>query len=90
MRARTLTLVIAGMALASQVPRLEGETAQLAFDSLFNLGAILEDRNGDGIVDFVNVRIVVPESASPLDISGAAVLVRSGWLERCSDRARCG
>ena len=55
MRVRTLTLVIAGMALASQAPHLQGETAELAFDSLFNLGAVLEDRNGDGIADFVNV-----------------------------------
>ena len=86
MRARTLTLVIAGMALASQAPHLQGETAELAFDSLFNLGAVLEDRNGDGIADFVNVRIVVPEAASPSDISGAAeIAARLGYETTATD-----
>ena len=91
MRARTLTLVIAGMALASQVPHLQGETAELAFDSLFNLGAVLEDRNGDGIADFVNARIVVPEdrTASPSDISGAAeIAARLGYETTATDIPR--
>ena len=78
----TSMLMVAGLGLAGTVPIESGAQAepQLAFDSLFSRGAILEDRNGDGIVDFVNARIVVPESASPSDISGAAeIAARFGY-----------
>ena len=89
MSARNLTLVVTAVVLVFLVSGLEGlqeRTTQLAFDSLFSRGAILEDRNGDGIADFVNARIVVPESASASDISGAAeIAARLGYETTATD-----
>ncbi len=91
MSVRTLILVIVAVVWVFQVPGLEGlqeKTTRLAFDSLFSQGALLEDRNGDGIADFVNARVVIPESASPADISGAAeIAARLGYETTATDIA---
>ena len=48
--------------------------------SLFQPGLIFQDRNGDGIVDFINARLVIGEKASSVDISAAAnVAARLGF-----------
>ena len=40
--------------------------------ALFAEGDILQDRNGDGVIDFIHVRIVVPAEPTPHDIAAAA------------------
>lgn len=41
---------------------------------LFEPGAILQDRNGDGHTDFIDVRIVVPDAPAPDEVAAAAAL----------------
>src|SRR5439155_17584894 len=50
-----------------QVP---SPTADLT--TLFAPGGILQDRNGDGVIDFVNARIVLGEKPSAADVAAAA------------------
>ena len=86
MRQRMWAIVLAGLAAAAPVRTLGAETPSLELDSFFRLGAILEDRNGDEIADFVNVRIVVPEASSPSDIAGAAeIAARLGYETTATD-----
>jgi Zinc carboxypeptidase len=66
-------------AIALIVPRAAVQTqpapntaADLA--TLFAPGGVLQDRNGDGVVDFVNARIVLGEKPSAADVSAAADL----------------
>ena len=48
--------------------------------TLFEPGNVLEDRNGDGFVDFVNARIVLGEKPGAADVSAAAdVAARFGF-----------
>jgi hypothetical protein len=48
--------------------------------TIFTPGDVLQDRNGDGIVDFVNARIVMGEKPSAADVSAAAdVAARFGF-----------
>ena len=81
-----LIFIIAGLALAAPFAVLEAQNVQLNLDSMFSLGAILEDRNGDGIADFVNVRIVVPEITSRSDVAGASeIAARLGYETTATD-----
>jgi Zinc carboxypeptidase len=48
--------------------------------TIFTPGDVLQDRNGDGVVDFVNARIVLGEKPSAADVSAAAdVAARFGF-----------
>src|SRR5580700_1399912 len=63
-----------------------GAPTQLTFDSLFSQGAVLQDLNGDGVVDFVNVRIVVPAAASTSEIAAATeIAARLGYESTATD-----
>ena len=77
-----------GLAVALATPF--GSSAQDAADSsvpptdirdVFATGYILEDRNGDEVVDFVNVRIVLPASGRSSPRAG-------GCLDRRGRRVR--
>ena len=46
----------------------------LSFNSFFSPGTVLQDLNGDGITDWVNLRIIVPENASVAEIGAASEL----------------
>ena len=89
MKIRVLSFVALGAALLTGAPVRSGLQAvpvQVSFDSLFGRGPLLEDRNGDGIVDFVNVRIVVPRAASSSDIAAAAEIgARLGYETTATD-----
>ena len=41
-------------------------------EALFTKGAILQDRNGDGVIDFIHAKIVVPAEPTTHDIAAAA------------------
>ena len=48
-------------------------------EDLFSQG-LLEDRNGDGLTDFVNARLVLGESPSPAVVAAASdVAARLGF-----------
>ena len=48
--------------------------------TIFTPGEVLQDRNGDGVIDFVNARIVLGEKPSAADVSAAAdVAARFGF-----------
>ena len=48
--------------------------------TLFAPGGLLQDRNGDGVIDFVNARVVLGERPSAADVSAAAdVAARLGF-----------
>lgn len=70
-------LWLAGSAmLATQsTPRSEGDLA-----SVFTRGLFLEDENGDGVIDAIAARIVLPTGATPDDIVAAAnIAARLGF-----------
>src|SRR5262245_41294445 len=52
--------------------------------ALFAPGGVLQDRNGDGFVDFVNVRFVLGERPSAADVSAAADLAARLGFETMS------
>ena len=61
-----------------QTQQAPGPAADLA--TLFAPGGILQDRNGDGVIDFVNARIVLGEKPNAADVSAAAdVAARLGF-----------
>jgi len=53
----------ASAALAQEPPGLE---------DLFSRGFLLEDRNGDGLTDFVNAWLVLGEAPSPAVVAAAS------------------
>ena len=54
--------------------------AQRPLNELFDEGFILEDRNGDGVVDFVNAELVLEEHPTAATVAAAAdVAVRLGF-----------
>ena len=49
-------------------------------EDVFAPGVFLEDRNGDGVVDFINARIVLPADAVPEEVAAAAnIAARLGF-----------
>jgi hypothetical protein len=72
-----LLLVCAGgqRALVSQTPAVS-----LDLTAIFELGLILQDRNGDNVIDFVNARLVLGEQPDASDVAAAAnVAARLGY-----------
>ena len=54
--------------------------APASLSTFFKPGAAFQDRNGDGVVDFVDARIVLPERPSATDVAaGANVAARLGY-----------
>src|SRR3954471_14835049 len=48
------------------------ETAPLSLSELFKTGVVFQDRNGDGVVDFVDARVVLPSPPSAAETAAAA------------------
>jgi hypothetical protein len=85
-----ITLILALMpesVARSEVAAAERmQPARLTFDSLFSRGVVLEDLNGDGTINFVNVRIVVPMAASTSEIAAATeIAARLGYETTATD-----
>jgi len=54
--------------------------AQVPLDQVFEPGFILEDRNGDGVVDFVNAELSMGEAPEPSIVAaGADISMRLGF-----------
>ncbi len=83
----TVSLICGAEGLVSSMAAADPSLpARLTFDSLFSQGAVLQDLNGDGVVDFVNVRIVVPTAASTSEIAAATeIAARLGYESTAAD-----
>lgn len=67
-----LLLPLVSGALRAQEP--------VGLESLFRTGALFQDRNGDGLVDFVNARIRLGERPSPAMVAAASdIAARLGF-----------
>src|SRR5436190_1145573 len=72
------SVVLIAPRAAVQTEPAPGRHADLA--TIFTPGDVLQDRNGDGVVDFVNARIVLGEKPNAADVSAAAdVAARFGF-----------
>src|SRR5436190_17193259 len=81
-RWRTIAVVAAVVLTASltygDTQQAAGQPADLA--ALFAPGGLLQDRNGDGVIDFVNARLVMGERPGAAEVSAAAnVFARLGF-----------
>ncbi len=56
------------------VPTAAAPQPQPDLLTIFDRGAIFQDRNGDGVVDFVDARIVVGDRATAGDVAAAATI----------------
>ena len=78
--AAVLLVSVAGTSATAQ----ERETSGL--EAVFSPGRILQDRNGDEVIDFVNAAIVVGESPTVSDIAAAAdIAARLGYETMAMD-----
>src|SRR6478672_2259038 len=77
-KALPLALLVASTAIGYTAP---GDVvAPSSLSAFFKPGAAFQDRNADGVVDFVDARIVLPERPSAADIAAAAnVAARLGY-----------
>ncbi|HWW82901.1 MAG TPA: hypothetical protein VNZ26_04820, partial [Vicinamibacterales bacterium] len=58
----------------------QGALAALSLSEFFKPGVVFQDRNGDGVVDFVDARFVLPERPAPGELAAAAdVAARLGF-----------
>src|SRR5881396_4197782 len=58
----------------------------VSLSEFFKPGVVFQDRNGDGAVDFVNARIVLPENPTAGELSAAAdVAARLGFETSAMD-----
>ena len=66
--------------LAGAARRADPPAPSAALSDLFKSGTALQDRNGDGFVDFVDARIVLPEHPAAGELAAAAdVAARLGF-----------
>jgi zinc carboxypeptidase len=62
------------------------ETVPAPLSDLFKPGVALQDRNGDGAIDFVNVRIVLPERPDASELAAASnIAARLGFETSAMD-----
>ena len=63
-----------------RVARVAGQASPIALESIFDPGGLLQDRNADGVVDFVSARLVLGEDAGIQDLTAATdVAARLGF-----------
>ena len=81
--ALTLALLLVPQALRSDQAQ-PTPSANLA--DLFAPGGLLQERNGDGVIDYVNARIVLGPAASASDVSAASdIAARLGFETSAMD-----
>lgn len=69
-------LALVGASIRGQV-----EQPDRALEGLFTVGAMLQDKNGDGTVDFVTARVVLGDRPSSSDVAAAASVAARLGLE---------
>jgi hypothetical protein len=83
-RFSVLVLVLVGAGGIGRTAPAETSPASLA--ELFKPGVMLQDRNGDGAIDFVDARFVLPEQPSASELAAAAdIAARLGYETSAMD-----
>ncbi len=59
-------------------------------EDLFSRGLLGEDRNGDGLTDFVSARLVLGESPFPADVAAASDVAARLGFETMAMESRSG
>jgi hypothetical protein len=74
-------LAIVSIAVAAgAVGRSDATPTPASLSAFFTPGAVFQDRNGDGVIDFVDARIVLPEHPAAVEVAAAAdVAARLGY-----------
>ncbi len=88
-------IVVLLVTAASDSGRAAPGDPPVSLSDFFKPGVVFQDRNGDGVVDFVNAQVVLPENPSAGELSAAAdVAARLGFETTAMDlpvvRARPG
>ncbi|MCR4340475.1 MAG: M14 family metallopeptidase [Gemmatimonadaceae bacterium] len=74
-----LTLVASALAVAPSDSQVPGATS-LDLAGVFTRGPFLADQNGDGVIDSVPTRLVLPAAGAPEDVAAAAnIAARLGF-----------
>ena len=69
-----------------QAGQADGAATELRLETVFDRGAVFQDRNGDEVTDFVSARFVLGESPTASDVSAAAnVAARFGFESMALD-----
>ena len=78
---KTVTVLIVVLVGAGGIGRTApAETGALSLSELFKSGVVFQDRNGDGAIDFVDVRLVLPEQPSAGELAAASdIAARLGY-----------
>src|SRR5258707_3826103 len=78
--------LLLALALAAVCPlsgtgqRADSTPIPAALSAFFKPGTVLQDRNGDGAIDFVDARIVLAEQPSPAELAAASdIAARLGF-----------
>jgi hypothetical protein len=84
---KRLSVVGAAALLASAIGHTAPvETAPAALSDIFKPGVALQDRNGDGAIDFVNARIVLPDRPEASELAAASnIAARLGFETSAMD-----
>jgi len=77
---RSLPWLTIALCLTAPRAHLTGESNPFTFSDFFAAGTVFQDRNGDGVVDFVDARIVLPEKPTAAEsVAAADVAARLGY-----------
>src|SRR5262249_11747057 len=72
-----LLLIVISTSIGRSAP---ADTNPLALSEFFRPGVIFQDRNGDGVVDYVTARVMLPEAPTAAEVAAAAdVAARLGF-----------
>ena len=77
---RFLAAVLAALTTGAIGRTAPAETAAASLSELFKPGVIFQDTNGDGAIDFVDARLVLPDQPDPSELAAAAnIAARLGF-----------
>jgi hypothetical protein len=72
-----VSVIVGSGAIGRTAP---AETASVGLSDFFKPGIVWQDRNGDGAVDFVDARVVLPDTPTSAELAAAAdVAARLGY-----------
>ena len=77
---RPLPLLALTLCLTASHARVASESTPFTFSEFFKTGTVFQDRNGDGVIDFVDARLVLPDKATAAESAAAAdIAARLGY-----------
>src|SRR5437867_6580292 len=80
--------VISVAVLAGAIGRTQSPSApeRAALSAFFKPGVAFQDRNGDGVIDFVNARLALPEAPGDDErVAAASIAARFGFETSAMD-----